>query len=216
LQPITGKYQRFHPNQVNYVSEDTVDTNYYDPKIVMSYYEAVELLNGYVISQWSMNRIDVRHPKKDNVTIQSAVKEYNKRLGQVKYYEAILQQSTAYKAKGLSNEEIQIKERNQLTEQALQEYKQKQEFYTLFEKKVLTRALKKGDQGPWVYELQKNLNAQGYAVRIDGRFREETHNALKDFENKNQLYPDGKLDVLTLRKLLPPSITETKPLLAIQ
>ena len=210
------KYQRFHPKTVNYVSKDSIDNSYHDPKVVMSYYETIEVLNGFVISQWSANQIDVRNPKKDNVATQFAIREYQRKLGEVKYYEAILQQSTIYKAKGLSNEEIQALEKNELTEQALYEHQQKKEFYTLFEKALFKKSLKIGDQGPWVYELQKNLIKEGYAIAIDGKFRIETHNALKKFESKNQLYADGILDVLTLKKLLHPSITETKPLLAIQ
>lgn len=210
------KYQRFHPKYVNYVSQDTMDTNYYDQKVVMNYYEAIEALNGYVISQWSTNRIDVRNPEKDNSVTTFAVNEYQKKLGQVKYYEAILKQSAIYKTKGLSNEEIKALEGNQLTEQALREYKEKQDFYVLFEKALSKKTLSIGDQGPWVYELQKSLATAGYTIKIDGRFREETYNALQDFEDKNELYPDGVLDGLTLSTLLKSSTTIAKPLLAIQ
>lgn len=210
------KYQRFHPNTVNYVSKDTVDNSYYDPQVVMNYYEAIEVLNGYVISQWSTNRIDVRNPKKDNQATQFAVNEYQKKLGVVKYYEAILQQSTVYKAKGLSNAEIKILEKNELTEQELLAYNRKTVFYDLFEEAIFKENLRIGNQGPWVYELQKILTSEGYPIAVDGKFKTETHNAVKDFEYKNQLYPDGILDALTLHKLLKSADNATKPLLAIQ
>ena len=131
-------------------------------------------------------------------------------------YEAILQQSIIYKTKRFSNKEIEVLEQNELTEQALYENQQRKECYDLFEKALSKKPLEIGDQGSWGYELQKNLIKEGYAIAIDGRFRIETYNALKEFENKNQLYADGILDILTLKKLLNPSITETKPLLVIQ
>ncbi|MBW1296697.1 peptidoglycan-binding domain-containing protein [Aquimarina litoralis] len=211
-----NKYQRFHPKTVNYVSKDTVDNSYHDPKVVMNYYEAIEMLNGYVISQWSTNRIDVRNPKKDNSTTRYAVNEYQKKLGKVKYYEAILMQSTVYKSKGLSNDDIKLLEQNQLSQEEIAENMQKEEFYDLFQKVVLQKTLKTGDRGPWVYEMQKYLTTNGYTIAVDGNFRIETETALKDFEFKNQLYPDGILDALTLRELLKLPKETTKPLLATQ
>jgi len=210
------KYQRFHPQNVHYVSQEPLDNSYHNQKVVMDYYEAVEVLKGYIISQWSANRIDVRNPKKDNAATNFAVNEYQKKLGQVKYYEAILQQSASYKLKGLSNKEIIALEKNQLTPQAFAEYKRKKEFRDLFEKTLSKKTLGIGDRGPWVYELQKYLTAEGYTIAIDGDFNVETQGALKDFEQKNQLYPDGELDVLTLNNLLKSSESITKPLLAIQ
>ena len=210
------KYQRFHPKNVNYVSQDPIDNSYHDQKVVLNYYEAIEVLNGYVISQWSANRIDIRNPKKDNAATTYAVNEYHKKLGRVKYYESILQQSSAYKTRGLSNVEIRAMEQNSLTPEALAAYKQQKEFYTLFEKVVSKKSLKQGDHSPWVFELQKQLNTEGYNIPVDGKFRTKTADALEDFEFKNELYPDGILDVLTLKKLMKPETTVTKSLLAVK
>ncbi|WP_405205386.1 peptidoglycan-binding protein [Aquimarina sp. LLG6339-5] len=210
------KYQRFHPKNVNYVSKDTVDNSYYDQNVVMDYYEAIEMLNGFVVSQWSTNRIDVRNPKKDNAATQYAVNEYQKKIGKVKYYEAILLQSTAYKSKGLSNEEIRLLENNQRSSEDISKQKQKDEFYNVFEKVILQKTLQIGDRGPFVYELQKQLTIDGYVIAVDGNFKIETQTALKDFELKNQLYPDGILDVLTLRELLKSPNEKTRPLIATQ
>lgn len=210
------KYQRFHPKNVNYISQNTIDNSYHDPKVVMNYYEAIEVLNGYIISQWSSNRIDVRNPKKDNKATEYAINEYQKKLGRVKYYEGILQQSTSYKTKGLSNGDIQFLEQNSLTPQALSEQNQKKEFQDMFKNAVSNRPLKKGDQGPWVHEFQKYLITKGYSILLDGKFKSETHNALENFEFKNQLYPDGILDILTLNVLIKSQDSATKALLVIQ
>ncbi len=210
------KYQRFHPKNVNYVSKDAVDNSYYNQNVVMDYYEAIETLNGFVVSQWSANRIDVRNPKKDNIATQYAVNEYQKKIGKVKYYEAILLQSTAYKSKGLSNEEIRLLENNQQSSEDISKQKQKNEFYDVFEKVILQKTLQIGDRGPFVYELQKQLTIDGYVIAVDGNFKIETQTALKDFELKNNLYPDGILDVLTLRELLKSPNEKTQPLIATQ
>ena len=54
----------------------------------------------------------------------------------------------------------------------------------------------------FVFEIQKLLNKKGYSVQIDGMYRKETTEAIKSFEQKNNFYPDGKIDLLTLKTLL--------------
>lgn len=53
-----------------------------------------------------------------------------------------------------------------------------------------------------VYELQKLLIAKGYGIPLDGVFKTATLEALRAFEVSKNLYPDGRLDALTLSFLL--------------
>ena len=61
---------------------------------------------------------------------------------------------------------------------------------------------KLGEKNALVYEVQRILIEKGDTIRHDGLYRLETQTALKNFEENNNLFPDGKLDALTLEALL--------------
>ena len=63
-------------------------------------------------------------------------------------------------------------------------------------------SLKVGDYSSFVYELQKVLVKKGHNIPIDGLFRDITFKAVGEFEQKNGLFPDGKVDAVTLDYLL--------------
>ena len=43
---------------------------------------------------------------------------------------------------------------------------------------------------------------KGYEISLDGVFAKATSTALSEFEVKNNLYPDGKIDALTFHALM--------------
>ena len=55
-----------------------------------------------------------------------------------------------------------------------------------------------GEKNAIIYEVQKRLVSLGDSIKIDGVYRIETLNAIKNFETKNNLLADGYLDVLTI------------------
>lgn len=59
----------------------------------------------------------------------------------------------------------------------------------------------RGDSGPHVAYLQQALQGFGYAVDADGRFGPGTEAAVKDFQAKNGLKPDGWVGKNTQRVL---------------
>lgn len=61
--------------------------------------------------------------------------------------------------------------------------------------------LKSGTRGPEVTALQKQLNALGYHISADGIFGNGTSWAVKDFQRKNDLSPDGMVGPNTLAKI---------------
>ena len=154
--------------------------------MLLDYYQAIESVNGYVISQWSANGIDVRNPKKDNERTKAAVSEYGNRLANVKYFEALLSSSPA----------------KEKPEKVSEEEQRKQIIRKQFYSNPSQYSLNIGDQNALVYEVQRALIANGHIIEHDGLFRMESFNALKEFEKKSGLFPDGKLDALTLEQLL--------------
>ncbi|WP_435016076.1 peptidoglycan-binding protein [Tundrisphaera sp. TA3] len=76
-------------------------------------------------------------------------------------------------------------------------------------------ALKPGDDGDEVEKLQRSLNAQPGATRIDvdGDFGEGTKNAVIRFQRSRGLPPTGVADAATRKALGPPPPPEAEPTL---
>lgn len=63
---------------------------------------------------------------------------------------------------------------------------------------------KKGDNSPYVSDLQGMLNKKGFALATDGIFGAKTEQAVKEFQLKNRLPVTGMIDTNTLNKLMTP------------
>lgn len=61
---------------------------------------------------------------------------------------------------------------------------------------------KKGDNSPYVADLQNMLIKKGAAIISDGIFGSKTEQAVKDFQLKNKLSATGKIDTDTLNILM--------------
>jgi len=181
-----SKYKRFSLTEYEYKTPEDLDMSTADKEVLFDYYQAVQAVNGYVITQWSANGIDVRNPKNDKASTTAAVIEYRDKLAIVAYYEAKLR----YPKK---------KEHpDTLSAQAFKKQLIRKEFYA----NLSSNQLNLGDQNALIYEVQRLLNAKGDSVELDGLFRAETFNAIMAFEKKNGLFVDGKLDAITLEYLL--------------
>lgn len=193
-----SQYKRFNSPEIDYKTDKKIDFQYYNQAFLMSYFEAVETLNSFVKIQWTANSIDVRAPKNDDLETQIVVKEYAKKLANVRYFEAILENSSKLKSQGISNQDIKYLEENGMS---LKDFTQKITFESI--KKLFTPNIQlyNGEKNAIIFEVQKRLVAFGDKIQIDGVYRIETLNAIKKFEEKNGLMPDGYLDSLTLELL---------------
>lgn len=196
------EYQRFHPKNVNYKASETIDLNYHDQTTVYNYNEAISTLNGFVITQWSANGIDVRNPEDDNTETQYAVNTYAKKLAKVKFFEAKLEQSNALKSKGFNNAEIKTIESENITPEDYNKRLESEKFKRLLIESFPKKNLIDGEKNAFVYEIQKLLVNKGFDIPVDGVYKNITSDALKAFEEKQQLFPDGKIDPITLEALL--------------
>lgn len=61
--------------------------------------------------------------------------------------------------------------------------------------------LRKGSSGTEVREAQRLLNLAGAGLTVDGKYGQKTVKAVKDFQTKNALNPDGVIGSLTWAKL---------------
>lgn len=61
---------------------------------------------------------------------------------------------------------------------------------------------KKGDSSPYVGDLQQMLVNKGWALSCDGIFGPKTEQAVKEFQQKNNLKVTGQIDTDTLNKLI--------------
>ena len=195
-------YQRYHSPNANYKISENIDTNYHNKSILFDYYKAVEGLNGYAIMQWSANGIDVKNPENDNEKTQYAVNEYRNKLAQIKYYEDILENSLKFKNKGLSNQQIKELETEGISAEAKEKKIAAETYKKIMISSLPKQSIRLGSKSAFIYELQKLLVKKGYEIPIDGVYKNITSDALKNFEEKNQLLPDGQIDLFSLEKLL--------------
>jgi N-acetylmuramoyl-L-alanine amidase len=69
---------------------------------------------------------------------------------------------------------------------------------------------KKGSRGEMVRQIQKALAGAGLNVLPDGIFCVITEDAVKSFQRKNGLTPDGIVGAMTLAKLIPSRLKKSK------
>ena len=193
------QYERFSLENYEYVPSDNIDLDYHNKDLLYKYYESIEAVNNYIGSQWSINRIDVRSPEEDDAESRLAVDKYTKRMAKVKFYEAQLEKSKTLKDKGLTNDDIKLFENEGLTLKQLQKTEASNKMMTLFANNY---NVKIGEQNAFIHELQKLLVKKGFDIPIDGVYKSITSNAIMEFESQNNLFPDGKIDLLTLEALL--------------
>ena len=193
-----AQYKRYNSPNVDYKTDKKLDFKYHNQELVINYHEAIENLNSYVMLQWSSNNIDVRTPEDDNEETKLAVSTYAKKLATVKYYESKLEESASLKEKGLSNKEVAFLEKTGTDLKSHQKTLEINKIKSMFnanEKMIY------GQKSALIYEVQKKLVANGLELTVDGLYKIETLNAIKTFEEKNNLYADGLLDILTLDAL---------------
>jgi hypothetical protein len=190
-----SQYKRYNSPEVNYKTDKKLDFSYHDQDLLLNYYEAVEKLDNYVMLQWSANSIDVRTPKNDDLETKVAIDGYSKKLAKVHYYETKLNNSSILKDKGISNKEIKFIETTGTDFESYTKEEHFKKIKSLYNPKI---NLYKGEKKPIIFEVQKRLNTLGYTLKIDGVYRIETLNAIKNFEKKNNLLVDGFIDVLFL------------------
>lgn len=193
------EYQRFHPENYNYKTSQNIDLEYFNQDIVYNYFEAVQSLNGFAALQWSANEIDVKSPENDDEATQYIVEEYNKKLAKVKYYEAKLEASKQLKDEGFTNAQIIDKLEGNTAPKNSEVAEFNAKIKSMFNPSSKIRL---GEKSAFIYEIQKLLVKKGYDIPVDGVYKNITQDAIYKFEEKNKLFPDGNLDVLTLDALL--------------
>lgn len=76
---------------------------------------------------------------------------------------------------------------------------------------VVRPELRRGDEGPWVVELQRALTRHGFGVDDDGEFGPATEAAVKDFQTSNGLTCDGAVGPETWSALMGTSSSPPPP-----
>lgn len=194
-----SEYKRYNSPEVDYKMSESIDLNYHNQEVVMNYYDAVESLNSFVMMQWTANEIDVRTPEEDDNETNVAVKVYAKKLAKVKYYESQLEKSSTLKEKGLSNDVIKGLEETGITIENLEKAKRIAMIKSMFDP---SKSIRTKEESVFIFEVQKCLVKNGFDIKVDGVYMIETSDAIKAFEEKNQLFADGKLDAITVDLLI--------------
>ncbi len=186
------KYTRFHPpSMYEYVSQDSVDINYFDPMIVQQYFENIYKLEGITRQLWFSKGLDVKFPDLNIEGSRREVDYYNQLYATTKLLEKKLIYSSQLKGNGFQNFEIK-----EMVEKGISP-----KLYTFLKKKKLI-GLHQGQELSEVWELQKLLLDKSYEIPFDGVFGIETKESLVDFQTKNSLMPTGIVDESTLKHLI--------------
>lgn len=193
-----NQYKRYNSPNVDYKTEKTLDFEYHNQDLVLNYHKAIEDLNSFVMTQWTANNIDVRTPEDDDEETKLAVTKYAEKLATINYYETKLEKSNSLKENGASNKEIKFLEK---TGKDFEVYKKSLEISKIKSMFNPNNKLVYGHKSALIYEIQKKLIASGFDITLDGLYKIETLNAIKGFEEKNNLFADGHLDILTLDAL---------------
>lgn len=192
-------WRKFHPPK-NYteIPSTEIDTNYHNPELVMKYYTSIQQAATYARYCWKEHRVDVRSDYPADSKKQQFLLTYQNYLATAQMLKQKLTQSAQWKKQGYSNEEIQKMEN---MGEMPSELKQ------LITNKVLAKI---GDTNQMVYHIQRKLVERGYAMPIDGVFKSETEDALKNFQRDQSMFASGILDRITLERLfeLPSTIDQ--------
>jgi hypothetical protein len=178
-------YKRFSPPvNYEYSINTAVDINYHNSDLVSEYYSTAIEIGSYARLKWRNENIDVRFPDQDSESDLNASKYYNQLLARVQQLEQKLITSANLKSQGLNNADVLLVESGVSIAEV-----------RFVNDKQSILSLKAGDRGRLVWELQRRLNAHGYQHQPDGVFGAATQNALIAFQNDNELYPSGAMDI---------------------
>lgn len=185
------KYTRLNaPHTYEYPISSEVDPDYFDPSVVKEYYETAYEVGSFAREQWVNYRIDVLYRDNSKSLSKQATLTYNKMRAAAKELENRLIQSSQLKKQGYSNADIKIMHEKGFSVRDF-------DLFATFGSTVYQF----GDKDPGILYMQQKLNEQGYPIRIDGIFNQETKKAIMDFQNKQQLYPSGIAGKQTLQLL---------------
>ncbi|MDB2462834.1 peptidoglycan-binding protein, partial [Algibacter sp.] len=130
----------------------------------------------------------------------AAISKYTDKLGTVKFYEDQLVKSKTLKENGLTNANIKLLETDGISQEEFEKAKANTKLITLFNNNI--SELRLGQKSAFIFELQKLLVKNGFNIPVDGIYKTVTKDAVQSFEEKNELFPDGKVDLLTFEALL--------------
>ncbi|WP_124981784.1 peptidoglycan-binding domain-containing protein [Nonlabens xiamenensis] len=196
-----GDWRRFHPSVAAYKKSNKIDVNYHDSQTLRDYYKAVAALDNFVQLQWTAHDIDLRYPESDDDMTWVSLEEYADLQATVAYYERKLEQSAQWKAQGWDNERIRNKELG-ISQPLPTDHQKRLLLLQQMLKDKPSASLEAGDRGPLVFEAQRLLVQSGQEIPVDGVYSRITSEAVQAFEEQNNLYPDGQLDVLTFSQLI--------------
>lgn len=186
------KDRRFNPpSAYDYPISEQIDTDFYDPVVLKTYYQTALEIGTYARALWHSEKIDVRFLDQENIASIEAVNYYNQLIVTAKQLENKLLRAKELKDQGYTNQEVRL-----MMEQGMSkaDVKMRQNSELL--------GLKVGDVGARVWELQKLLNLFGDSIPEDGIFNILTQKRLKEFQVQNDLFASGTVDMKTLKALL--------------
>ncbi|MDF9794821.1 hypothetical protein OKW21_000084 [Catalinimonas alkaloidigena] len=187
-----SNYERFHPpSTYDYVINDSIDVHYHDQSVLQQYYKNAFEIGTFARSSWRTYEIDVQFPDQEDEQSRQAVEYYQQLLTTTAHLEDVLIYSKGLKDKGFDNQQIAEIEKQGISPRGF-----------LLQQSGLLQGLERGDKGEAVWELQRILQQKGYDLPVDGVFDVVTEDALKKYQQAEELYPSGKVDASSHHELI--------------
>lgn len=194
-----ARHRRFSaPSNYDYVMADSIDVHYYDPVIVREYIANANSLGQTARFLWQEHRIDVRFTGELSPEERLLVRQYTDVRNLVVYQEMLLKQSWKLKQEGYSNYDIQRMEEQGLSPQLLELEKAYGPLASL--------SWELGATGDYIRMIQQYLVNQGHSIPIDGRYGDQTAQAIQQVQRDAGQVATGKPNLRTLDIIL-----NTKP-----
>lgn len=188
-------YKKYHPpTSYNYAINDSIDVSYYDPLIVQQYFENAYQLESFARQLWFNKGIDINFPDEEKDESGNALDYFRVLTAKTNILESKLIRSYKLKTLGFTNDEIKSMEKGISPE--------KMRYQQAVTSALQLDQLKIGDVGQEVWVLQNILIKKGYDIPKEGNFGSETLSAIKDFQEKKDLYPSGAINIATIKELI--------------
>lgn len=184
-------YKKYHVSyQPAIAISNKIDIDYYDVSYLKEYYENIVELNQFARQTWVEEGIDVKLLSSNRENKYAATFFKNK-YAKILLYEKKLQYAQSLKSEGYSNKDIE-----KIISKGIDK-----EIYKLLQSVQETTLIKNGATGKSVWAIQKKLVAKNYEINADGIYDLHTLEAVKEFQNKHNLFPSGEIDLETLIQL---------------
>lgn len=175
---------------------DQIDLEYHDEGLLLNYYDLTYSLNALSKKRWFTDLEDITTSKSTQPELVDIQHKYRRKKVLRDRIEAKLIQSKILKTKK------QYDNFDVIQSETRHDYK-RPDIHSITHAVIYER----GNKNDGVLLVQNMLSSLGYTLRLDGVYRQETENIVKQYQKDKHLIESGYVDFSTYETL----IKDTRP-----